>query len=481
MYACKHSPVIPEYNMSLPEHHHLVDVGRFWSSVGNWSFTVFRGGGGLVHDRIGSIGWNTFVDVHLAGLNSSTNFTQPIWPQGLMLEDWLVVFIDSHTSNNILGVVRISLQNRGVLSKNLTSTKPSVNGGLVQNQGIFDIVTRVGHDGDSGILTSWKFVVIDQFDGLGLDHWLLRINHQVQQRVDSLELVVGDCTDGLLTHRTLIRVTWRLVVMWVWNQTGNGTEHCEWFDFQMGDVDGQVGFVKSDETIVLFVDIQVLDKTLLQEVVELQLTLLQLQQMVRFDLGFPLGDNDQRTTNTATVCGDMDSLLMQVGVDGDEFGDFTGTSQRSELRDKLGWETGGTNDSTVQSFLIGSSSSSVVMCVIKAKFLTKPQASPSGVSEVHNIPNWEGYNLDKTWVTPALSILNLFKDQLPVEMALFKPEVILLEWMLMDSNGLNSVALFGFLKILSMFALKSVLNFLNKSSNSKDINCPANSNLLLPT
>ncbi len=32
----------------------------------------------------------------------------------------------------------------------------------------------------------------------------------------------------------------------------------------------------------------------------------------------------------------------------------------------------------------------MVICVIKAKFLTNPHASPSGVSEVHNIPNCEG-------------------------------------------------------------------------------------------
>ena len=33
---------------------------------------------------------------------------------------------------------------------------------------------------------------------------------------------------------------------------------------------------------------------------------------------------------------------------------------------------------------------SVVMCVIKAKFFTRPQDSPSGVSEGHNIPHCEG-------------------------------------------------------------------------------------------
>ena len=40
----------------------------------------------------------------------------------------------------------------------------------------------------------------------------------------------------------------------------------------------------------------------------------------------------------------------------------------------------------------GSSSSSVVMWVIRARFLTRPQASPSGVSAGHSIPHCDGCN-----------------------------------------------------------------------------------------
>ena len=42
------------------------------------------------------------------------------------------------------------------------------------------------------------------------------------------------------------------------------------------------------------------------------------------------------------------------------------------------------------SFFTGASSSSVVICVIRARFLTRPQASPSGVSDGQSIPNCEG-------------------------------------------------------------------------------------------
>lgn len=44
----------------------------------------------------------------------------------------------------------------------------------------------------------------------------------------------------------------------------------------------------------------------------------------------------------------------------------------------------------VINFNSGSSSTSVVICVISAKFFTNPQASPSGVSLGQSIPHWLG-------------------------------------------------------------------------------------------
>jgi len=34
-------------------------------------------------------------------------------------------------------------------------------------------------------------------------------------------------THGLFAHGTLVGITWRLIVMWVRNQTGTDTEDCE--------------------------------------------------------------------------------------------------------------------------------------------------------------------------------------------------------------------------------------------------------------
>lgn len=107
---------------------------------------------------------------------------------------------------------------------------------------------------------------------------------------------------------------------------------------------------------------------------------------------------------------------------------------------------------SIASFRMGCSGVSVVTCVVRAKFLTRPQDSPSGVSDGQSIPQWEGYkalgpeilrvfsnwelilviiprvemyeSLDSTWVMPCLSILNLLRTQLPVEIAFSSPRVI---------------------------------------------------------
>lgn len=150
---------------------------------------------------------------------------------------------------------------------------------------------------------------------------------------------------------------------------------------------------------------------------------------------------------------------------------------------------------------IGSSSTSVVMWVMSAKFLTSPHASPSGVSLGHSIPHWLGCNArgpltlrvfsnweemrviipnaeiklrrERTCVTPARSIRNRFSDQLPVEMARTKPAVIWSPWNCMVFQASNSFVREGFLRTLSIDDLRLVLKVLKRSSNNKASSCPA--------
>ena len=45
---------------------------------------------------------------------------------------------------------------------------------------------------------------------------------------------------------------------------------------------------------------------------------------------------------------------------------------------------------SIDSLRIGYSGVSVVTCVVRAKFFTRPQDSPSGVSDGQSMPQWEG-------------------------------------------------------------------------------------------
>mmetsp|Transcript_6034 Transcript_6034/g.24450 ORF Transcript_6034/g.24450 Transcript_6034/m.24450 type:complete len:330 (+) Transcript_6034:1394-2383(+) len=144
----------------------------------------------------------------------------------------------------------------------------------------------------------------------------------------------------------------------------------------------------------------------------------------------------------------------------------------------------------------GSSSSSVVTCVMSARFFTSPQLSPSGVSEGHSMPHWLGCSArgpetlrvfsnwlvmrviipsalmnesrDKTCVTPFRSILNRFTVQFPDEIACSNP--LLNVSCRMHFRMSNCVARLLLLNTASAWRFKSALRRLKQSSNSRASN-----------
>ena len=56
--------------------------------------------------------------------------------------------------------------------------------------------------------------------------------------------------------------------MRVGDQTGNGSQDCEWLDLQMGSVHVDLVLVDRDVAVVFFIDIQVLDNTARESVIE---------------------------------------------------------------------------------------------------------------------------------------------------------------------------------------------------------------------
>ena len=234
--------------------------------------------------------------------------------------------------------------------------------------------------------------------------------------------------------------------------------------------------------------------------------------------------DDHGTTNTATIARNVHRLVMVIDIDAHKLAETSSPAELAELSYETRWIASEPNDITIHvnhksvwgidlrpgyrgdickclsqrsnfsrrflpstpsikaSLMIGSSSTSVVMCVINARFFTNPQASPSGVSLGQSIPHWLGCNARgpltflvfsncedirviipsaemklrrlRTCVTPARSILNRFKDQFPVDIARTKPDVM---WSPMNCIVLyasNSLVREGFFNTLSMADFK---------------------------
>ena len=158
------------------------------------------------------------------------------------------------------------------------------------------------------------------------------------------------------------------------------------------------------------------------------------------------------------------------------------------------------------SSLSASAGSSVVTCVMRARFLTRPQLSPSGVSDGHSIPHWLGCRArgpltlrvfsnwlvmrvimpraemkerrERTWVTPLRSIRKRLTVQFPDAMACSRPFVSV-SWR-MHATTSNWAARLALDSTASACRLRSWLSRLKRSSNSSARSCPASSRRLFP-
>ena len=103
----------------------------------------------------------------------------------------------------------------------------------------------------------------------------------------------------LLAHGTLVGVTRGLVVMRVWDEPRHNPQHSEGLNLQVCGVRPTLGLVQGHQGIALLVHIQVLHQTVVQEVVEAPLTVLQLGNVVGCDTGHAVVTDDQRAAHPA--------------------------------------------------------------------------------------------------------------------------------------------------------------------------------------
>ena len=168
----------------------------------------------------------------------------------------------------VLGPVRVLLDGAPVLSEHDAPAEPPVQRRAVHDDGVLDVVARVGHNRDGGVLTGAEAIVPDELDRLGLHDGFLRIHQQIHQGVHAVQLVERDVSHRLLPHRALIRVPRRLVVVRVRDDTRAHAQQSERLDLQVRRLRRDLALVQRDVRVVLLVDVQVLDEPLRQKVVK---------------------------------------------------------------------------------------------------------------------------------------------------------------------------------------------------------------------
>ena len=94
-----------------------------------------------------------------------------------------------------------------------TMSKASLIGRLIDDHGVFHIVSSVRDDSHNCISPTWAYVKII-FKVLASAHqWPLRKQKSIDFVIHSIRVVMVRCSHSLLGHLTLVHITWTLVVV----------------------------------------------------------------------------------------------------------------------------------------------------------------------------------------------------------------------------------------------------------------------------
>ena len=196
--------------------------------------------------------------------------------------------------HNIDGAVSIFFQVSLVPSHIHSPSKTTVQTCAVENHSIFNVVPCKTHDCNLSVLSRGKFIEVAYLDSACFDHGLLGVSHQVKQGVDSVHLIVAYRPNCLLAHRTLVSVSGRLVVMGIRDQPSDNSQNSKRINFHVGGRWLQVWLSKSNQGIVFFVHIEVLNDTLTDKVRKIFQTDSQVMDVVLGQHGYASLAHNQR-------------------------------------------------------------------------------------------------------------------------------------------------------------------------------------------
>lgn len=165
-----------------------------------------------------------------------------------------------------------------------TSEHTSLNGTLVHNNGVLLVVTCETSHGYDWVATHGQFFHWNVFCGFCDDQWSLWVVHQVGQGLHTDLVVWAVQAHCLFWHGTLQSVLGSLVVIGEWNDwTGHSEQHW-WVNLAVSVTQFlillQISQIHSNQTVFFLLNIQILNQTLLSQIVKTPFTI----KMLKFKL-----------------------------------------------------------------------------------------------------------------------------------------------------------------------------------------------------
>lgn len=147
------------------------------------------------------------------------------------------------------------------------------------------------------------------------------------------------------------------------DETGDSSKDSERFDLEMCCRRRDETFVEGDVRVILLVNIQILDKTLTQEVVESDLLLLQhleiispkacvmygptYNNVISCDLWPLVLDNYHRSADTASIASNVYCMVVVIDVYANELAESTRSSESSKVCHEASWEASQADDGSI--------------------------------------------------------------------------------------------------------------------------------------
>ena len=258
-------------------------------------------------------------------------------------------------------------------------SESSLDGALVHDERILDVVSVEGEDGDAEVLSCWPVAVSHELHGLCLDHGDLGVLHQVTPCIGPDPVVGGGDSQCLLSHSRTHGDTGCGVVLGIGNDTGCHSEDDHGVDLHVGvlgldlagngellvaplafedDVPvlsgvhpigvhggqrvvaagaspGDVVRIDEDECILFLLCIDPLDDSLAEQVVPPDLALADTLDVLPGDGEPSVLDDEQGPPEPSLIAVDDDLLHLLVVADVDLVGDETASPALPDLGHEL--------------------------------------------------------------------------------------------------------------------------------------------------